>query len=260
MCDSAPLREVPISSAYMGFLDRFRNGGSGEEPEVSAGGSQILRHQQSVEPAFSGGDGALIEAVGEHIERHIGEPETVLHQMISVHVHVDIHLVPPTDERPCWTLVTTGMSERAMRAPEPELSRAELVMILPPDWPVEQAKMDDERNYWPFRLLQQLAVLPHEYDTWLWFGHTVPNGDPPEEYADGAGFCGAVLLPLALCPEEFDQLVVGDHTVTFLGVYPIYEDEMQLKLDDGVDALADRFEAARVSEALEPGRASVASP
>ena len=247
-----------LASRRMGFLDRFRRGPSGEDVEVTAGGSRVHRHTQPVDGDLAAGDHELIEAVSEHIEQHIGEPETVLHQLISMHVHVDIHVVPPSDERPCITLVTTGMSERAMNAPRPEVSRAELVMILPPDWPLGQDAMGDERHYWPFRLLQQLAVLPHEYDTWLWHGHTVPNGDPPAPYADGAGFCGAVLLPLALCDEAFDELQVGEHTVTFLGVYPLYEDEMQLKLDQGAEELADRFEAARVSEALEPGRPSVA--
>lgn len=242
----------------MGFLDRFRRSPSDEDAEVSAGGSRIYRHTKAVDGDLSVGDEGLIEAVSAHIERHIGEPETVLHQILSPHVHVDIHIVAPTEARPCTTLVTSGMSERPMNAPSPELSRAELVLVLPPDWPLEQDQMDDERNWWPFRLLQQLAVLPHEYDTWLWWGHTIPNGDPPAPYADGAGFCGAVLFPPVLCDDAFTQLQVGDHTVSFLGVYPLYEDEMQLKLDQGADELADRFEAAHVSEDIQLGRPSVA--
>ena len=37
-------------------------------------------------------------------------------------------------------------------------------------------------GYWPYRMLKELARLPHEFDTFLWKGHTVPNGDPPQPY------------------------------------------------------------------------------
>ena len=49
----------------------------------------------------------------------------------------------------------------------------------------------------------------------------------------------------------------GDHTVFFLGVYPLYQDEMDLKLAHGAEALTDRLEAAEVTELLDPTRPSV---
>ncbi|MBE2319523.1 suppressor of fused domain protein [Solirubrobacter sp. CPCC 204708] len=240
----------------MGFLDRFRRGRS--DDQYSAGGSRIYRHEEAAEPVLSGGDPDLIEAIDAHIERHLGEPEGVFHQALSPYVHVDIHVVMPTQERPMITLVTSGMSERPMDAPSDDVSRAELVMALPPDWPIDHDAFDDERVYWPFRLLQNLAVLPHSFNTWLWFGHTVPNGDPPEPYAEDTQFCCALLFPVMTVDEPFTRLEHGDHTVTFLGVYPLYADEMQLKLEQGTDALVDGFEALQLTERLQPGRASAA--
>ena len=49
----------------------------------------------------------------------------------------------------------------------------------------------------------------------------------------------------------------GDHTVTFIAVYPLYEDETNLKLTEGADALTERLEAASVTELLDPTRPSV---
>ena len=240
----------------MGFLDRFKRG-----DEVSPGGSEIYRHTESRQPGTTPADAILIEAIEAHIEQHIAKPEFVWHQLLSLYVHVDIHIVPPADERPWITLVTSGMSERAMNAPPElgdEVTRAELVMALPPDWPTGQEAMQDERNHWPFRLLQMLAALPHEYDTWLWIGHTIPNGDPPEPYADSTGLCCAMLFPAETAGEDFVQMRTGDHVVTFLGVFPLYEDEMRLKLEGGADELGRRLDEAGVTELLDPTRPSVA--
>lgn len=66
-----------------------------------------------------------------------------------------------------------------MTVPDPEVPRyAELVISLPPFWPLDEQSWRDERHYWPVRLLKTLGRLPHEYDTWLGVGHTIPNGDP----------------------------------------------------------------------------------
>jgi hypothetical protein len=245
----------------MSWLDRLRRRDPSDPGEISPGGSQIYRHNEAAEPVLSVGSEAVIEAVSAHIEQHIGEPSFVYHQMLSAYVHVDIHIVPPSEARPFTTLVTSGMSERPMAAP-PELadecSRAELIIALPPEWPTEEPSLRDERNYWPFRLLQVLAALPHQYETWLWMGHTVPNGDPPEPYADDTSLCCAMLFPPLLTPDEFDVLETPSGPVTFLGVYPLYRSEMELKLEQGADALADRFEQARVTELLDRSRPSVA--
>jgi hypothetical protein len=180
----------------------------------------------------------------------------VMHQSASPWVHVDLHVVPPSEERPWYTIVTSGMSEKPMRAPSADLAHAELVMALPPDWPMERESLADERSWWPFRLLQTLAALPHQFETWLWLGHTVPNDDPPEPYADGTRLCGALLAPPQTVPQEFTRLRVGDRDVRFFGVFALHADEMQLKLDEGFEALLEPFAQAGVTELVDPSRPS----
>ena len=221
--------------------------------ETSGSGAPIYRHESPSDPTWSGGDPALIEAVTRHVDEHLGKVERVWHQAISPYVHVDIHLVEPHPERDFFTLVTSGMAEHPMSPPEgaEAFTHAELVLALPPEW-------DFDRDPWPLAMLQGLAALPHEYETWLWEGHTVPNGNPPKRYARDTKLSGVVLAAPLLVPDEFLTLKVGGRTVHFLAVIPLYDEEMDLKLEAGADVLFDRLQAAGISEGLEPYRPSVA--
>jgi hypothetical protein len=150
-----------------------------------------------------------------------------------------VHVVAPGGERPVYTLVTSGMSERPMATPGAGDVYAELALVLPPFWPAPGSEeMRTPAGHWPYRLLQDLARLPHEFDTWLRNGHTVPNGDPPEPYAPGTRLCGALIAPALTLPEDFEELEVGER-------------------HEGVDRLYDLFDEAGVSEILDPERPSV---
>ena len=146
---------------------------------------RIIRHEEAAEPTFSGGDADLIEAIDDHVTEHFGAPANVFHELVSPYVHVDVHVVEPTDERPVYTLVTSGMAERPMQTPVGE-RYAELMLLLPPDWPDVKSSGAPEEALWPFRLLQTLAQLPHEFETFLDAGHTVPNGDALLDALDDA--------------------------------------------------------------------------
>ena len=103
-----------------------------------------------------------------------------------------------------------------------------------------------------------LARFPHEYDTWLGWGHTVPNGDPPVPFADNTRLCCALLLQPLLMPPEFAELKVDDEkTVHFYSLVPLYPEEVDFKLRQGVEALVERFDAGEVTELLDVRRANV---
>src|SRR4051794_18154576 len=160
--------------------------------EESVGGSRIYRHDASAPGELTAGDEGLVDAVSDHVEQHFGTVDHVLHELVSPYVHVDLHVVMPTKQRPAITVVTSGMSQRAM----PGGLYAELMVLLPPSWPTEgHPSFESDESYWPFGLLKQLARLPHEFKTRLWQGHTVPNGDPPRPYARNTELCGALIGP-----------------------------------------------------------------
>lgn len=234
--------------------------------ERTRSGQPLYRHRERTMPFQpTHGDGDVIDAISAHIERHVGPVANVFHEIVSDLVHIDVHVVAPTDERPFYTLVTSGMSEAPMTTP-PEFADyrfAELAICLPPTWPLgmdatepSKGPLNDERNYWPIRLLKSTARMPHEYDTWLCEGHTLSNGDPAEPYAPGVAMNGVILLPPVTLGDGFHTLQGDGRTTHFWSLYPLHPDEMQLKLDRGLDALIPGFQRDNVSDILNPTRPS----
>lgn len=228
--------------------------------DVSPGGSQMLMHRQP--NAFTAPAGEeCIEQISAHIEQYLGPISQVFHEIVSDAVHIDVHVVPATEAFPYLRLVTSGMSDLPMTMADDVQAPPymELMVTLPADWPIQHGDFDNQAHYWPVRLLKMLARLPHKLDTWLGFGHTIPNFDPPEPYAPGVGFDGAIVLPPVNAPEDFGHLVIDEHkTIVFMSIVPLYPDEMALKLKKGSDALLDAFDAKGVSDIIEPGRVNVA--
>jgi hypothetical protein len=121
-----------------------------------------------------------------------------------------------------------------------------------------QDAFKDERNYWPIRLLKELARLPHQYKTRLWTSHTVPNGDPPRPYSKRTRLCCALISTPRLVPESFLRLDAGPgKTIYFHSVIPIYREEMDYKLSMSADALGERLNTANVTELLNLNRTNV---
>lgn len=186
-------------------------------------------------PAF--GDQGLIDAVDRHITKHVGKPKTVFHEIISLGIHVDVHMVAPTKSRPNWLLITSGMSERPMLTPRGVrgCTHTELAIALPKWWKLDDASLKQERWYWPIRWLKTLARFPHEFETWLFYEHTVPLAD--ELPAPGTKFCGVVMATDDSFPEKFWRMRFRNRTIYFLSPIPLYQEEMDLKLEQGSDAL-----------------------
>jgi len=137
----------------------------------------------------------------------------------------------------------------------------ELMVTLPPDWKVDSESFKDEGWYWPARLLKVLARFPHQYATWLGYGHTLPNEDPPKPYASGTKLCCAMILPSPTVPEEFISLEISpEKTIYFLSVLPLHAEEMNLKLQKGSQALLKKLEAAKVTDPIVPQRPSLVRP
>lgn len=203
------------------------------------------------------------EAIAAHVAAHIGPVHQVWHELISDLIHIDILQVEPTDERPFWTLITCGMSERSMTVPQDAASyaRAELFLCLPRDWPMSRADFQNERHYWPIRLLKALARLPHDNDTWLGPGHSIGNdGELLTPYADNTLLCCALLLPpLVRVPTGFHELRLADSQIRFFGVWPLYREEMDFKLENGLEALLKRLEKRRVTELVQFDRQNACS-
>jgi len=177
-----------------------------------------------------------IEAISNHIEKSIGKIDCVFHEIISDLVHIDIHWVKPSGKFPFHILVTSGMSDIPMNVPEGSEKNnfAELCILLPKSWKVDGTNyltmkdaFKDEENYWPLRWLKIIARFPHEYNTWVGYGHTIPNGPNAEPFADNTKLGCMLLLPsLSLSTDFFTLKLNATKTIRFYCLYPLYKEEM----------------------------------
>lgn len=242
-----------------------------EEQEKSESGAPIYRYDENAERPFTPATGneSSIEQISEHIERHIGPIESVFHELISDTIHIDVYWVKPGAERPYHTLVTSGMSDLPMNVPTeiPEhlsMQHTELCVLLPPEWQVEKIlnhQADDEQTeqfYWPIRWLKIIARFPHQLNTWIGYGHTIPNGEDAEPFAMNTELGCILLLPsVSLGPDFFTLDTKEGKHISFYATFPLYREEMDFKMKKGVDALLARLESEGIDDVVDLGRKNV---
>lgn len=184
-----------------------------------------------------------IDIIEKHIEHYYGNFEFVFHEKVSPDIHVDICLIPPSEECNWYTLVTMGMGAHLMNVSnqlkEEQLERAELVICLPEYWKLDKEHLKDEKWYWPIRLLKELARFPGENNTWLGWGHTV-SYDGPLSYT--TELCASILInpPCGNVGGNTCTLPDGEE-VNFYQVIPLYRDELEYKLKNGTQKLLDKM-------------------
>lgn len=183
-----------------------------------------------------------LQIIGDHIEKHFGKFDMVMHELVSDTVHLDVALSSPNEERDHYVLTTMGMGAKLMEHMPPELiekgyGRLELMITLPADWDV---RADKEKWYWPLRWLKILGRLPFTQETWLGWGHTIPNGEP---FAENTKLeCMLLISPYEYGEGSYEAVLSNGERVHFLQLLPIYREEMDYKLAYGADALLDLFE------------------
>ena len=193
-------------------------------------------------------------AVLEHIRAHIGPVDTVFHQLDEDGTAIDIHHVPPSQNRDCHTLVTSGLSDRPM--PEGSgVQYGELVMCLPADWPMDEEALEDDASVWPLEMLRALGRLPYAHGVAFDFGLCTDNLTLPFGLAKDTGFSAVLLAPPVTVPDAFWCLEAANgKVIDFFGIVMLYPQEMDCARYDGVVALARALDRLSVSELLQTGR------
>ena len=172
-----------------------------------------------------------------HIGKYFGKCKNVFHEIVSPDIHVDIAIIEPCKKRNYYVMVTMGMGARPMSMPEElenqNLDRAEILVCLPPDWKFDD--LEKEEWYWPIRWLKILARLPIEEDSWLGWGHTIPNGGP---FASNTGLSSVLLLnPGAFNRKSFECRLPGGEIVNFYQMVPLYQEEVDFKIKNNTEIL-----------------------
>jgi Suppressor of fused protein (SUFU) len=204
-----------------------------------------------------------MDLISNHIENTIGKIHTVLHEIISDEVHLDVCYVKSDPSREFEALITMGMSAIPINTPAEsnEPKYIELIILLPKDWPLEHLNMFSEDYYWPIRLLKDLARFAHHNQTYLGYAHTIANAENENElspYAKNNNFCASILLPsMTLGEESFILRRDDDQDIYFFCVVPIFQDELFFKFEHGADQLMNLFDEHQVSDIVDIYRHSV---
>ncbi|MGG3269873.1 suppressor of fused domain protein [Priestia aryabhattai] len=199
------------------------------------------------------------EIMEAHIERYFGPIYMVYHEIMSHLVHVDVYHIAPSEERPYHTLITQGMSDKAMNTP-PEVEGGrytELLCFLPPEWDLSEEGFKQEEIYWPIENLKFLARFPHELDTWVGFGHTIQNDNPIKPFSSNTKLCASLLLPPLTEEEAWSVHIREGKDVEFYNVLPLYESEMNYKMKRRTDKLLDKFDKHGISQIYDIHRKNV---
>ena len=102
------------------------------------------------------------------------------------------------------------------------------------------------------------AHYPHDNKTWLSYGHTVPDGNPPLPFWNSNCLDTMLFLPTVLKTdsEGIKKVKILEDDVFFLWLVPISSNERELKLQKGLDALLSIFDKHKHSHVYNPKRNS----
>lgn len=199
-----------------------------------------------------------IMSIEDYLAQFLGEPKLVFHELVSPKdQHLDLILYQiKYDDKPVNFLVTSGLSQKPMSVPDNKkiFEYAELMVILPGDWPIDDKAFKKNKNYWPIRMLKEIAHLTWDNKTWIGPGHTAQHNKAGEPYDKSVGFTGAFIYQsLALQPSLSKTPYPGKH-INFYALYPLYPEELDYAKEKGSDALMELFDKAEVKDLVLPER------
>lgn len=184
------------------------------------------------------------------LERYFETPPEV----IPASDDIEFAILHGGENRPYNAVFTLGLSSVAMEGgPDEDWRFAELVLLLPLDWP-----LDLTPENWPLVWLQRLALFPRRQNSWLGLAHTIPNGNPAQPFAETTDFAAWMLIPPIELGEKFPRFrLESGEVLNFWTPIPIFADELALKTNKGATELINKFARAGISDIFDPNRISI---
>lgn len=188
-------------------------------------------------------------------EKLFGEPLSVSHELLPLTPHIDVFTFKRTSkkdgvEQVVYSLVTGGMSDLEMtlprRAPKDVPRRVELIFYC----------SEPRAEY--ISTLRWIAHFPHNAESWLGRGHTMPNGNPPEPFWGSKELDTLLFMPPIVVKDQSlpFELQIEGQPVHFLWVVPLTTAECNYKLEKGFNAILDLFDRNRHPHVFDPTRKS----
>lgn len=183
--------------------------------------------------------------------RMFGELAEVSKDPIQGPDPIDVEIYRPGHAgREFYTLITSGMSDRAMNVPDDvgrDGRRAEIALYV--DMPGPSF----------IEMVRTVAKLPFTHSSWVGHGHSIPNGMPPSPLFPGSQLCALLILMSNVAPERdaYHVVEIAGDPLHILWPVPITESELALKLERGTEALLEVFNEKQLSFVLDIGRTSL---
>ncbi len=175
-------------------------------------------------------------------------------EVVRVSDELEFAIVRGNESRAFNAVFTLGLSSYQMEGvPDSDWRFAELVLLLPLDWPLELSP-----DNWPLVWLERLAMFPKRQNSWLGLAHTIPNGIPAQPFSDQTEFAAWMLIPPIELSQHFARFrLESGEVVNFWTPIPIFADELALKTNKGATELINKFARAGVGDILDPNRVSI---
>jgi hypothetical protein len=199
------------------------------------------------------------EWIAEHVEKHFPNEEVkVFHEIMSLDFRLHVYLIKPKSLN-YNILLTSGMSTLEMNLPEiveekDNYKFAELMMLIPKDVEFNEVYTGENKNDFIIKMLKVTGKFPHHYDTWLGIGHTIRYTEDLDTYGDDTNFIGGVILPSATFEEDFTEINRNGRKINIYSFFPLYENEINYKIENGYNALLDLIIKNNCKEILDNNR------
>ncbi|MEZ4936061.1 MAG: suppressor of fused domain protein [Crocinitomicaceae bacterium] len=170
--------------------------------------------------------------------------------------HIMVHAFEGLEWGNSTLVCTEGLSNIKMKVPVglEEKARVELMFLFSSDF--------DHKN-WEFKgmnvklVLEKIARLILEKDSWIGAGHTFPNVSKDATISIYTEMDHFMLIEPLVFKEEFANIKNQEEEVTFLAIIPLYQKELDYKLKNGAYSLMRRLKKNAINELFEMKRPSV---
>lgn len=125
----------------------------------------------------------------------------------------------------------------------------ELYFCLPDYWNLD-------KESWPIKWLSRVAQVPQKNSTWFGPGDTIPAGSPPEVLSDRFP-ANHFMLCDPIKAAFFEDSPWKESGISFLGLVPIAQQELDYKLRNSATVLLQRLEKKGHTEQVDLFRSSV---
>jgi hypothetical protein len=169
---------------------------------------------------------------------------------------LELLLIRINQTSPITLLMTNGLSNYKMPVHEKFKGREhnELYFCLPSYWDITEENVN--RN-WPVNWLEKLVKHVLDKKAWYGPGHTFQTDEVDEPLSDTIKQGHLMMVSPILLEEELKPIEKDGKQIHFLGIMPIYFDELEYKQAKGTTKLVDKFVFKHISEKLDDYRETI---